>query len=181
MKLNFFDTPMMPRLITVLREMKEGTLVVEPIELKAENKKSQCEFLNSIINGQPVGDFVTWRFFSGDGKTHVFGKDSVRLSLLFQVFYGDCGIHFDTEKCLFVCEQNENTVPAKSFYCKEVGEELFDHTNKLRVRGRRDLARHAECAANIIRDMVVFLHPAVTDSLEEVKEAVRLREKNWQF
>lgn len=180
MRQKFFDTPMMPRLITILREMKEGTLVVEPIEVKEENKLAQCEFLNSIIDGYPIGDFVTWRF-SGDGKTHVFGKDSHRLSFLFQVFYGDLGIHFDAEKCSFICEKNENTVPTKSFFCNRSGECLFDQSFQLRTRGRPELARRAENAANIIRDMTVLLHPAVTNNLDEVLEAVRLREKKWEF
>ncbi len=180
MKNSFFDTPMMPRLITVIREMKAGRIVVEPIELKEENNSLYCEFLNSIINGYPIGDFVTWKF-AGDQKNHVFGKDSPRLSFLFQVLYGDYNIHFDTEKCLFICEQNENTVPLKSFLNEYDGETILDYTISFHRRTRPDLARKAYAAINLIIDRLVIFHPAVTGDVEEVKEAVRLREKNWQF
>lgn len=183
MKDTLFDSPSFPRLITVLNWMEKGELIIhnlEPLQLSSEKKPVYCEFMNSIINGHSIGEFIIQKSLVKRSCT-IFGENGKCLSFLSSLLFHSDLIHFDAKDCVFVCEGNENTVPLKSFFSKIEGEELDDFTLQLHKRGDRDMARKAENARNLILSRNVTLLHIVTDDMEDVFEAVRLREKKWEF
>lgn len=138
MKRSIYDTPAFPRLGTVLYLIQDEKILIESIVVK-ENKDSQCEFLNSILNGYSVGVFTALSL-SG-ARYRIVGSNSNKLAFLYQVFYKDCGIHFDAEKCVFVSEENKNTIPANSFFQKENGKTIYDEFDRFYKENRHDIVK----------------------------------------
>lgn len=181
MKRSIYDTPAFPRLGTVLYLIRDEKILIESIVVKEnkENKDSQCEFLNSILNGYSVGVFTALSL--GGARYRIVGSNSNKLAFLYQVFYKDCGIHFDAEKCVFVSEENKNTIPANSFFQKENGKTIYDEFDRFYKENRHDIVKLTGRALNLIADTLVYMRYIVTEDSGVLKEAIHYNEKVWNF
>lgn len=71
MERKMFDTPVLPRLATVLAEVKSGDLVVPKFQRPfVWNDDRRLSLLDSIVQGMPIGSLMVWRTNRRDLDTY---------------------------------------------------------------------------------------------------------------
>ncbi len=71
MELRMFDTPVLPRLATVLAEVKAGELVVPAFQRPfVWEDQRRLRLLDSIAQGMPIGSILVWRTANRELQTY---------------------------------------------------------------------------------------------------------------
>ena len=208
MERKMFDTPILPRLASILAEVKSGDLVVPAFQRPfVWDDDRRLSLLDSISQGMPIGSLLVWRTERRDlvpqqvvGGIRLAPPKQVgdkiaylidghqRVSTLFGALqqgnreengeeqgtrwpiYYELGVKQRPAFRIAVRrrEPPRDWLPLNILFD---GDKLFDFTQELRSRGKRDLARHAENLANIFRDYIIPIVPLVTEELDTVTDA----------
>ncbi|MDI3289588.1 DUF262 domain-containing protein [Polyangium sp. 15x6] len=206
MERKMFDTPVLPRLETILTEVKSGDLVIPEFQRPfVWDDDRRLNLLDSIVEGMPIGSLLVWRTNrrdlrtyervggvrlegprKGDEKLNYLIDGHQRISTLFGALYsGDrepseddarWPLYYDLEagqRPAFRVPPRRGSVSAHWLPLSTLldGDKLFDFTQRLREKGRRDLAKDAERLANIFRDYIIPIVPLVTEELNVVTDA----------
>lgn len=201
-----FDTPVLPRLETILAEVKSGDLVIPEFQRPfVWDDDRRLNLLDSIVAGMPIGSLLVWRTNrrdlrtyerlggvrlngprEGDEKLNYLIDGHQRISTLFGALYsGDRDPSDDDtrwplyyelgakERPVFRVRPRRGAVPDHWLPLDIAldGDKLFDFTQRLREKGRRDFAKEAERLANIFRDYIIPIVPLVTEELNVVTDA----------
>jgi hypothetical protein len=208
MERKMFDTPVLPRLETILAEVKAGDLIIPEFQRPfVWDDDRRLNLLDSIVEGMPIGSLLVWRTNRRDLQTygHLGGvrldgpraggeklnyliDGHQRISTLFGALYfgqrEDPDGTDDTRWPLYYELDSERRpafrVPPRRGSVPDHwlplvilldGDKLFEFTQKLREKGRRDMAKQAERLANIFRDYIIPIVPLVTEELNVVTDA----------
>lgn len=203
-----FDTPVLPRLETILAEVASGDLVIPDFQRPfVWDDDRRLSLLDSIFKGMPIGSLLVWRTNTRILKTYPqvggvslagirSGAERVtylldghqRISTLFGALYSgeretthsEDGVRWPLYYELAANDRPAFRVPPGRGPAPDHwlplnvllnGDKLFDFTQRLRQRGRRDLAKEAERLANVFRDYIIPIVPLVTEELDVVTDA----------
>jgi hypothetical protein len=73
MQRKMFDTPVLPRLETILAEIKSGDIVVPKFQRPfVWDDDRRLILLDSIVNGMPIGSLLVWRTSRRDLRTYEY-------------------------------------------------------------------------------------------------------------
>src|SRR5437660_1177198 len=71
MERRMFDTPVLPRLATILAEVKSGDLVIPEFQRSfVWDDDRRLSLLDSIAQGMPIGSLLVWRTNRRDLRTY---------------------------------------------------------------------------------------------------------------
>src|SRR4051812_2956193 len=71
MERKMFDTPVLPRLETILAEVKSGDLIIPEFQRPfVWNDERRLNLLDSIVEGMPIGSLLVWRTNRRDLRTY---------------------------------------------------------------------------------------------------------------
>jgi hypothetical protein len=208
MERKMFDTPVLPRLETILAEVKSGDLIIPAFQRPfVWDDKRRLNLLDSIVEGMPIGSLLVWRTNrrdlrtyervggvrldgprQGDEKLNYLLDGHQRISTLFGALYSGAReppesdndprwpLYYElgaTERPAFRLPPRRGAVPDHwlSLAILLDGDKLFDFTQQLREKGRRELAKEAERLANVFRDYIIPIVPLVTEELNVVTDA----------
>jgi hypothetical protein len=207
MERKMFDTPVLPRLATILAEVKSGDLAVPWFQRPfVWDDDRRLRLLDSIAQGMPIGSLLVWRTSRRDLRAyeHVGGirlakaregekvncliDGHQRVSTLFGALYTGARepspedddtrwpLYYELaakDRPAFQVPPRRGSVPDHWLPLNILldGDKLFEFTQRLRLEGRRDLAKEAESLANVFRDYIIPIVPLVTEELDIVTDA----------
>lgn len=206
-----FDTPVLPRLDTILSEVKSGELIIPWFQRPfVWDDERRLNLLDSIVYGMPIGSLLVWRTNKrelrtyeslggvrldgprkGDEKLSYLIDGHQRISTLFGALYSgdrDAPTTVDNtdetrwplyyelgevERPAFRIPPRRRAIPANWIPLSILlnGDKLFEFTQGLREKNKRDQAKEAERLANVFRDYIIPIVPLVTESLSVVTDA----------